>query len=258
MRKLAILAAAVALIRIGPAAAAELAPHEASFTSTLQEYHGPGKIDSWEEKNWYRVSRDCQKWTSEQNTDLQVTVNGVDAEVKGISKDYEALDGHRLEFNFTVVRNGQTIVHRMGTATLRGKGMPGTVKFRAPTSESIQLPAGTLFPVAAEREMFDLAAKGKKHWTQVVFEDGELVDYSFKVLDQVPKPAASPKDSDGLLTGPGWIIEMRRTSRSSHNNSRTVGLMHANGTNDQYVTFERLHTTTWALTQIRALPSPQC
>lgn len=257
MRKLAILAAA-ALIRIGPAAAAELAPHEASFTSKLLEYHGPGKIDSWEEKDWYRVSRDCQKWTSEQDTDLQVTVNGVDTEAKGFSKDYEALDGHRLEFNFSVVRNGQTIVHRMGTATLRGKGMSGIVKFRTPTSESMQLPAGTLFPVAAQREILELAARGRKHWTQVVFEDGELADYSFKVLDHVSKPAASPNDSDGLLTGPGWVIEMRRTSRSSHTNSRTVGLMHANGTNGEYVTFERLHTTTWALTQIRALPSPQC
>jgi hypothetical protein len=256
MRKLAILAAVTALVLIGPAAAAELAPHEASFTSTLQKYHGPGTVDSWEGTTHYRLSRDCQKWISETQVVYHFTVNGAASEIKVQSKSYEALDGHRLEFESILVVNGQTKSHTKGRATLKGK--TGVAAYQLPASETVELPAGTMFPVASRREAMAFAATGKKRWKQLVFDDGQLIDYAYDVVDRSAKPSSKPKGDILLVAGPGWMIDTRMSSRMSGMNIQMETLAHPSGAVSQFLQYNPLYDTSEMLVQIRALPSPQC
>lgn len=258
MRFAAILAALLAILPLSPLSAAELVPHEATYSSTLEKYHGPGELQAWEGSMRYSVSRDCQKWKLVKEFVTRFTINGTDSEIRAISTIYEALDGNRIEFNARAELNGQTVLYKKGSAKLQGKGMPGVATYREPAGETLELPAGTIFIVASWLASIDQTDSGKKKWKQLVFNDGELTDLSYTVRKRGVAASASPSGDANLISQTGWLVDGKFHGRQSGVNVQSTALEHANGVTSLIVQNNDIFATRYELVDIRALPAPQC
>lgn len=256
MRIVAILAAVLAMSPVSPLSAAELAPHEATYTLVLEKYHGPGEIQSWEGTSHYSISRDCQKWKLQIETNIRASVNGTFSESRGVATTYEGLDGNRMEFNFRVTLNDQTLEHRKGSAKLQGPGKPGVATYRIPEGETVDLPAGTIFPVTSWRASIAHLGSGKKKWKQTLFVDGSLANYSFAIRKSGVAATVHPTGDAGLISRPGWWLDTVHLGKDL--NLEESFLAHANGVFS--LIFRNLpgFTTREELVDIRALPTPQC
>lgn len=258
MRFAAILAALLAILPLSSLSAAEFVPHEATYISTLEKYHGPGELQAWEGTTRRSISRDCQKWKIVTKIVLNFTINGIESQIEGISKTYEALDGSRMEFDTLTVLNGDVMNHKKGSAKLRGKGMPGVATYREPAGETLELPAGTIFIVASSLASIDQTDSGKKKWKQLVFNDGELTDLSYTVRKRGVAASASPSGDANLISRTGWLVDGKVQGRQSGVNAQSTALEHANGVTSLIMQNNDIFATRDELVDIRALPTPQC
>lgn len=258
MRIVAILAVVLAAFQMSPLSASEMVPHEATFVSTLEEYHGPGEIQAWGGSMKYSVSRDCQKWKSVTDIVYRFTVNGTESEIWAHSTIYEALDGSRVEFDTRTEVNGQILSHKKGSAKLQGTGKPGVATYKIPQGETLNLPAGTIFPVASWLSSINYLAAGKKKWKQLIFNDGELMDYVYSVRKRGVSSPASPQGDAGLVSQAGWLIDGKVYARQSEAHVQLTLLSHSSGATSLYIQGNEMFSTREDLVEIKALPAPQC
>lgn len=258
MKTVAVLAVVLAIFRISPLSAAELAPHEAIFASELLEFRGLGELQAWEGSMRYSISRDCQKWTSITEIVYRFTVNGVDSEIRAVSTTYEGLDGNRIEFDTRTEINGRTLNRKKGSAKLQGRGKPGVVTYAIPRGETLDLPAGTIFTVSSWLSSIDQYSAGKKQWKQLVFNDGELADFSYSVRKRNVAAPISPNGDTSLVSQAGWLIDGEVYARQSDMNVQLTTLSHTNGATSLLIQHNDTFSTRDELVEIRALPAPQC
>lgn len=259
MRMLTILAVAVATFPANSLPAAELAPHEADYKVTLVRFLGPGNVESFEGAVKFRLSRDCQKWKLESESTYNLSWNGQYQEMRVSEKQYEALDGTRMEFDVRLEVDGDLKKQFKGSASLEGPGKPGIVKYRMPRRESVGLPAGTVFPIAWTNAVAGRLAAGKKRWTLPVFYTGEIAEISSSVTKSGVAASATPAGDTDLISGSGWLVRTRLVNQQPDSAGMEMELtIHGNGVISAGVIYEELWITRQDLVRIERLPAPQC
>ena len=258
MRIVATLIATLAIFPMSLLSAAEIVPHEATYASTLEKYHGPGELQSWEGTTRYSISRDCQKWKIVTRMIFNFTINGTESQIKATSRTYEALDGNRMEFDTLTQLNGDVINHKKGVAKLQGAGKPGVVTYREPQGETLDLPAGTAFTIASTLGSIDQLGAGKKQWKQLMFSDGEFANYTYNVRKRGVVPSVNPSGDANLISQAGWLLETKMFSQGPAGNIQVTALAHANGVTSLATQNNEMFTTREELIDIRALPTPHC
>lgn len=86
--------ALLAALAGAPALAVQTTPHQAHYVVTLGELKIPGEVRSSEGEMAVRISRDCQKWTVQQETYFKVWLkDGREIDIRNKYRIHEALDG---------------------------------------------------------------------------------------------------------------------------------------------------------------------
>ncbi len=258
-RRLTALIAVLAGFAGQPAAAAELATYEARYDLVLEELKIPGEVTSWNGAAAVRIARDCRKWSLRIEAAFTLALaDGRVVKFLSVEKYRESLDGTRLEFELVLKTNGSITDHRKGVAVLEGMGKPGRATFGIPRGKTVDLPAGTEFPVSGTASLVAMLASGRTEWRQILFTWGELMTMSHSVDEKGVSLSKQPKGDTILTKFSGWRVSSTARLVESGQNIRLEILAHPNGLVSQHLYEQEILIFRDELVEIRALPAPVC
>lgn len=194
----------------GTAAAADLAPHRALYTLSLERSDGGSGVTGVSGTMAYELGETCVAWAVDQRYRLKMGYSEApDLTVASSLESSEAKNGLRYRFDHKEVRGGEE-EKTAGAATLDGDGKGGSVAIDDDPDKSVTLPAGVLFPTAHTAVLIDRAISGDNFVSRQVF-DGGLPDGPSLVSAVIgakvePDPALAGKLP--LLNRPGWRVRL--------------------------------------------------
>lgn len=202
-------AVAAVLAALTPPAAwgVDLMAHRAFYEMSLASATQGSGIVSGGGAMTYRFARECDGWTVENRTRLQLIYEGgQQLATEWVYVTWESEDGRKFRFRARHDRNGETIEELRGDADLTGEG-GGTARFTMPDARTEDLPTGTLFPVRHIHMLLEAATAGETRLSRVVF-DGSSGDNPYLVTALFGPLAAgdtqSLADRAGLPHAPSW------------------------------------------------------
>jgi len=170
-------------------AAAQLAAHKALYVLTLDSIRG-SEIVGARGTMGYEVSDACDGWAVRQRLEMAI-LNADGQEIQMVS-DYatwESKDGLRLRFHMKQTTDTAVTSQTSGSATLRRPGGPGDVRYTTPREFSMEIPAGTWFPMMHTAAILAGAKEGKKFLNLPLFDgtdDTGVEDSSVAIIDWKP------------------------------------------------------------------------
>jgi hypothetical protein len=181
-----------------PAFAAEaetpMAAHRASYVLKLATARG-ADITGASGKMGYEIVDACDGWASRQRLDMTISNrDGQDIQMVSDYATWESKDGLRMTFRMRQTTEQAVTEQVEGTAELAEAGGKGRVHYTVPEDKTLDLPAGTLFPMAHTEAIIRAAAAGKKFVALPVFDGtGQkgAQDSSIAIAGWL-KPEASP------------------------------------------------------------------
>ena len=206
MRWTQIFAGALVLMQIGGVAlAAELAPHRAFYTASLGVAEAASGISRIDGSYSVELERACDGWIIRQQLTTEIGVGGgppvtMDARFTA----WESLNGRSYRFS-VAQRVGEKEDRFKGEARLDTRG--GSARYIVPAGVSVDLPAGTLFPVGHMAELVDQAVLGANNVSSVVF-DGSDGKGAKRVSAFIANRKPGPANVVGVAKGPAWPVRM--------------------------------------------------
>lgn len=150
-----------------PAATAQSTPlvmaaHRAAYRLELDRVRQGGEVIQANGAMLFEVLDACDGWTTRQRLKLNVVDrSGQTVETSSDYSTWESKDGKRLRFTLTQMAQGAVTQRIAGEAELNGdKG--GTVRYEAPAAQQVELPPGTLLPMAHTIRTLELARAGQR------------------------------------------------------------------------------------------------
>ena len=206
--QLAALAWLVALPVGTPSWAAQTVPHEAYYRVTVEKLKVPGDILSASGEMAMRVSRDCQKWTVQHETNFRVVFSGGRRfDIESTYRIHEALDGARLDFKAITKVNGAIVVNTKGSARILADGTSGEVEFRLPEKRLVKLPPNTGFPLSLANRSIDLLRAGNNINRYVLFDGVGIYHVTDVAAGEAILLSTRPEGDVDLLASRSWRIE---------------------------------------------------
>ena len=206
--------ALVAGLMLGPAApltAADITPHRALYTMTLDETRGDSGVTAANGAMDYEWGETCNGWTIEQRYRLKMHyAESAEVDVTSAFVTWELKDGLRYRFNQRQTRNGELDQEIRGEARLDGPGKGGVAVFTKPRAQTLTLAPAVLFPSAHTILLIDEAKRGTSFLTRQVFDgatDDNAVQVSAVISGKVALNPVSAKLSR-LLERPGWHVRL--------------------------------------------------
>lgn len=206
MRWAGILAGVLVLMQVaGGASAAELVPHRAFYAASLGSAKAASGISRIDGSYTVELERACDGWIIRQQLTTEVGVGGSTA----ITMDarftaWESLNGRTYRFS-VAQRVGENEDRFKGEARLDTRG--GSARYIVPAGVSVDLPAGTLFPVGHMAALVDQAVLGANTVASVVF-DGSDGTGAKRVSAFIANRKPGPADAMGIAKGPAWPVRM--------------------------------------------------
>ena len=183
-----------------PAYAAETAPpaaHRALYALTLETVRG-GDVTSARGSMAYEVTDACDGWATRQRLTLSITnKDGQEIEMISDYATWESKDGLSMRFRMRQTTDTALTEQAEGSATLDGPGGGGTIRYTAPKEVEMQMPRGTLFPMAHTEAILAAAAAGKRFVAVPIFDgtgDKGAQDSSIAIINW-NAPGAAPYPS---------------------------------------------------------------
>lgn len=155
-----------------------------------------------------RYDKSCEFWTTTCmfNFDM-VFANGAPLNIGFMSRTEESLDGRTYPFEHAELSMDKIVHALVGTAHTRSDA-PAEAIFTVPERSRVSLPAGTVFPIAAWRNLLDGVADGRNAVTYTLFDGWHVQGPGMLRLwasRQELDPAARQSESD-LTSGRSWHI----------------------------------------------------
>lgn len=165
----------VALTLSSPAMAVDavpLAPHRALYDLQMDRSRRPSSdISAASGTLSYEITDACDSWASRQR--LTINTTNRDGQVIELVSDYatlESKDGLSMQFRMRQMTDTAVQEEVEGRATLERTGGPGTVEYEGKTPHTMELPAGTLFPMMHTAAIIAAAEEGKKYLSVPTFD----------------------------------------------------------------------------------------
>ena len=181
-----------------PEAYGELLAHRALYEMTLGVADDSSGVRDITGQMTVEVVDACDGWTVDQRIALEV-VSDPGHLVKSYSAflSWESKKGDQFQFRQKTWRNGELAESLSGRAEI-APGRGGTVTFKTPETQEMDLPPGTLFPTQHTLMVIDNARVGQKFFTRPVF-DGSTIDNPSIVSAFIgPATASARKNNRGL------------------------------------------------------------
>jgi len=178
----------------------DMVPYHAVYNLSLTSSPG-GAVLAADGRMDYQLSDACEAWATAQRLDMNITND--DGTVSHMISDYvtwEQKDGKLLRFSLRQTSNQKVVADIEGEATRQPDGS-GKIHYSAPSVKVVDLPPGTLFPMAQTIALLDGAAKGQKFLNAPLFDgtDEDGAEDSFTVMGGF----------GGALANPRWPVLQR-------------------------------------------------
>src|SRR5690606_4089043 len=133
---------------------------------------------------------------------------GVRTEVSFSS--WEGKQGDAYGFSLRTLQDGRVVEDLHGKASLERPGSGGVATYTRPEGRRLELPPGTLFPVAHTRLLIREALAGSAMVMRPGFlgqREDEPMHVNALISPREPRPQPS-KQSDDLLARPSWQFHL--------------------------------------------------
>jgi len=157
---------------VQPARAADpvpLAAHRALYKLTMDSARGD--IQSATGSMAYEITDACDGWATRQRLSLEITNrDGQDIALVSDYATWESKDGLSMRFRMRQTTDTAVTEQVEGDATLTGAGQPGTIRYTVPEERTVEMPAGTVFPMAHTAAIIAAAESGKRFLALPIFD----------------------------------------------------------------------------------------
>lgn len=177
---------------------------------------------------------------------------------------WESTDGLHFEFDYQMAIDGLIVDTVLGQAALDEPGGGGTALYFKPDRMTVDLPAGTVFPVSARRRMIAELKGGSDSFSQMIFagpgKDGMQIEKVSVLAEPLYLGPHVVEGGASLLVGQAWHTQkeifadvgqtqLRYTANhQTYENGVMIGaLVHSDKLNIQT-----------KLVRVEALPRPEC
>lgn len=259
-RGLGVLVAAL-LLGPGPAGAADIVPHAATYDLVLQSLRLEGKAAASDGKLLLRIEQICEGWRVATRLDFGVTLEtGQALRIETSNGVEESAKGDLLSFATVSRLNGEVQWQTKGAASV-ASGDGGRAVFTEPSRQDLPLPPGTTFPAAGARLLLDRLVAGRTQVTRKIF-DGSAPE-PFGVIDTVARgrlaPGGPPRGDGALLSARSWRLQSLWTRDDGRETIQKMELqLHANGVASRMVLDLGVLVVDARLKEIERLPVPEC
>jgi hypothetical protein len=249
-----------------PAGAVDIAPHRALYTMSLGTAKSNSGVVGASGTMSYAWGETCDGWTVEQRYKLRMQyAESPEIEIVSNYVTWESKDGLRYRFNERKLKNGEVDEEVRGEAQLDGKGKGGTATFSRPKTQTIDLPAGALFPTAHTILILDRAAAGEQFVSEQVF-DGASEETAVQVSAVVGQEQPAAAKGDGtpespLLDRRSWRVRLAFFSADQKSDKPEYELgmrLYENGVSRDMLLDYGDFAVKAKLDEIEALPKPNC
>lgn len=191
--------------------AVDLQPHRAVYEAKLHEMRTAGNVASVDGTMIVSLERACDGWIIAQQMSLDVSLSNATSVTQEIRfAGWESLDGKSYRFASRET-TGMRQSGFKGSARVGDDGKPGRADFSSPETKSVDLPAGTVFPVSHTKKLIEAAQAGRHMEQRTVFE-GSTIDGAQQVtafIGQAQSPGPEAQTAFGPLAArPGWPVRM--------------------------------------------------
>jgi hypothetical protein len=250
----------------GQALAVDIAPHRALYSMALGSTKSNSGVVGATGTMTYVWGETCDGWTVEQRYKLRMQyAESSEVEITSNYVTWESKDGLRYRFNERKMRNGEVDEEVRGEASLEGQGKAGSAVFTRPKQQTLELPAGTIFPTAHTILILDRAVAGEQFVSKNVF-DGASEETAVQVsafIGQELKPDAGADNGvkSPLVERPSWRIRLAFFSadQKSEKPDYELGMrLYDNGVSRDMLLDYGDFAVKAKLDEIEALPKPNC
>lgn len=145
--------------------------HKALYTLTMTTARSQDVIGARGTMG-YEVTDVCDGWAVRQRLNMTITnADGQDIDMASDYTTWEAKDGLKLRFHMRQTTDTAVTSQTDGDASLERIGGRGSAHYTTPRDDTVDLPAGTLFPMAHTASII-AAAREKKKFLAVPLFDG--------------------------------------------------------------------------------------
>jgi len=193
---------------VRPAAAAEIVPHRAGYVLTMKDATRSSGVSDVRGVLTFELTESCEAWAVEHRMRLSIVYRG--DQTLEMQTDYnstESKDGLSYTFESGITRGPAREVVS-GSAALPAAGEKGVALMTAEEKRRVELPPGTLFPMAHTAKVLASAEAGEKLLWALVF-DGTTDDglYEVNAVIGASEPATSVIKSV-LAQRPAWPLTL--------------------------------------------------
>ena len=255
------------LLSAAPAlgAVSDYASHRAVYEMKLSRSNNGSDVIDVHGSMTYEWQDACDGWTTSQESQMKFFYqDGKTVDLGWKLSSWESKDGLRYRFFVTNTTDGKADTEFKGDATLTGTGQAGSAHFTAPKAETVDLPAGTLFPTAHTITLLNRLKGGDRLLYATVFDgtdDKGPFDIS-AVLAATPAPDAGLAALSPLLVkGPVYRVGLAffpsGGNQSTPEHEQTLSV-YANGIVSRISLDYGSFSVDGVLQKVEALPAPGC
>jgi hypothetical protein len=171
-----------------------LVPHRGIYDIGLKSAQDRSGITSAQGRMVIEVQGgSCEGWTVDFRMVNQfMTESGTSRLLDVRSSSWESPDGKEMRYNERQFVDNALQDESTLTAAVGNDGKPGKGKMTKPSEKEFEIPAGTIFAVAHQIKLVELARKGETRDASIVF-DGSDGEKSMEVISFFGVPNKSPK-----------------------------------------------------------------
>jgi hypothetical protein len=246
-------------------AVSDYASHRAVYEMKLSHSNNGSEVIDVRGSMTYEWQAACDGWTTSQESLMKFYYqDGKTVDLGWKLSSWESKDGLRYRFFITNTTDGKPASEYKGDATLTGAGQGGSAEFTAPKAETVNLPAGTLFPTAHTVTLLNHLKAGDRLLYATVFDgtdDKGPFDIS-AVLAGTPAPdaglaALSPLLAKGPVYRVGLAFFAAGGDQSTPEHEQTLSV-YANGIVSRLSLNYGAFSVDGVLQKVEALPAPGC
>jgi hypothetical protein len=252
--------------------AGEFSPHRALYNLSLVQARSGSGISTVTGKMAVEWNYSCTGWAFQYHSVIDVTfLEGAPVQLTSNATSWESSDGRDYRFDVRHKTNGTEMEHIEGVARLSGANGAGHTLFTHPKPLKLELPAGTLFPVAHSLAIMRAAKKGgakkgraPQFFSRTIF-DGMDVKGLYQVNAVIgrvkPSQRKLPAQINVMKGVPSWSVSLAYFAKNSKKSSPDHEIkmrLFANGVADDLVMDFEDFIVRARLSRIELLAEPSC
>ena len=248
-------------VTAGPAESADLnlLPHRAIYSVKLGAARTGSSVTAIRGAMVFELVKTCESWTLQQRARFEMSDTDGDTVQNEVNfTSWESADGKAYGFSLRSLRDGEIAEDVRGKARLEDDGS-GEAIYSVPELRSVELPAGTQFPITHTAALIAAGLNNQRQLTVPLFL-GEREDEPLMVHAVITGRVGSADPADPLRADLPWRVHMafHATGDAALPAFEMVQTLYASGLVSEVTVQYEDFSMIYVLERAEPLPRPGC